>query len=149
MKRFFLALGALVLFPQQAAAATADFGDFSLDVPEGWASSQSGDMAIVSALDNSAVIVFSSDVLPEGQSLNDFAATFSRSRGGTEPEGKVRKGLGQTLQFEYKNDVGAATHVFVAQGDPKLRNVFLVLIVGENHLDVPVILNSVRLAGQK
>ncbi len=123
-----------------AAAETVGFRGFSINVPPAWDYSEEGAIVKVTAKDNSSIVVFSPDKLPGGQSLEEFAAAFSRDSKGGPP---VSDGRG-TFQFDYTNDVGAKAHVVISQADPELDSVFLIVIVGENHLELPLILNSAK-----
>jgi hypothetical protein len=100
-------------------------------------------MVTVTAKDNSSIVVFSPDTLPAGQTLAEFAAFFSKSYQGSSP---VSDGAG-SFQFDYTNDVGAMTHVVISQADSELGSIFLIVIVGGQHPDLPRILGSVTMAG--
>ncbi len=130
----------MMFTPAAAGAETVDFKDFSLNIPPAWRYAEEGDMVKVTAKDNSSILVFSPDRLPEGQSLEEFAAAFSRDSRGGPP---VSDGRG-TFQFEYTNDVGARAHVVISQADPERDSLFLIVIVGENHPDLPLILGSAK-----
>ncbi len=127
--------------PAAAAAETVDFKGFSINIPPAWKYSEEGEIVKVTAKDNSSIVVFSPDTLPEGRNLEEFAAAFSRDSKGGPP---VSDGRG-TFQFDYTNDVGAKAHVVISQADPERDSVFLIVIVGENHPELPRILNSAKI----
>lgn len=140
MRIFFLTLLFSLSFSGAISAKTVAFTDFSIDIPEGWSYSENGDMLTVTAKDNSSILVLSPDTLPGGQTLAEFAADFARNSGGGEPTSDGRG----SFQFDYTNNVGASAHVIISQADEKLSSVFLIVIVGENHLELPLILQSVQ-----
>lgn len=140
MRIFFLTLVFSLSFSAAISAKTVAFTDFSIDIPEGWNYSEDGDMLTVTAKDNSSILVLSPDTLPDGQTLAKFAADFAKNSGG----GKPAPDGSRSFQFDYTNDVGARAHVILSQADEKLPSIFLIVIVGENHPELPGILQSVR-----
>lgn len=131
-------------FSGPALAEIQNFKHFSIDIPESWNYSEAGEMVTVTAKDNSSIVVFSPDKLPQGQTSAEFAAFFSNSYQGSPP---VFDNAG-TFQFDYTNDVGAKAHVLISQADSGRDSVFLIVIVGEQHPDLPRILKSVTMAGE-
>ncbi|UQZ88663.1 hypothetical protein C4J81_05375 [Deltaproteobacteria bacterium Smac51] len=138
---FFIAFVLSLLCSNPIWADVVNFKHFSINIPNTWSYSEEGDMVSVAAKDNSSILVFSPDKLPQGQNLKEFAAAFSKTYNGTTPSAN---GAG-TFQFEYKNDVGAEAHVIISQADPKMDSIFLLVIVGEKHPELPYILNSVTM----
>ncbi len=83
MKRLLTLAAVLVLaLSFSAFGEVHDFGKFTMDVPEGWTASQTGDTGVVTRDDNMAqVTVMITDA--EGNSLKDIAeyeAKATRSR---------------------------------------------------------------------
>ena len=127
--------------PSLARAEIIAFKHFSINMPPAWRYSEDGDLVSVAAKDNSSILVFSPDKLPAGQNLQEFALAFSQSCQGGAP---VAKSAG-TFQFDYKNEVGADAHVVISQADPLRASIFLIIIVGEKHPELPAILSSVKI----
>lgn len=135
---FILALS--LIFSGLAFAERQAFKHFSLEVPDGWEVLENGEMLSVKAKNNSSILVFSPDKLPRGKNLPEFAAFFSKNYQGEAP---ACDGAG-TCQFDYSNNVGAKTHVIIAQADRERDSIFMIVMVGEQHPELPGILNSLQ-----
>lgn len=108
---------AMMLISSCAYADIHEFRHFSLDVPEGWSSEESGPVVTVKADDDSGSLVIMSGV-PEGKSIGDIAANFALEFNGTMPE-KDDEG---NYTFEFNNGRSQA----IVTGDEE----FYMIIVG-------------------
>ena len=127
---------AMMLISSCAYADIHEFRHFSLDVPEGWSSEESGPVVTVKADDDSGSLIIMSGV-PEGKSIGDIAANFALEFNGTMPE-KDDEG---NYTFEFNNGMSQA----IVTGDEE----FYMIIVGngiENNGEVlGAILNSLEM----
>ena len=127
---------AMMLISSCAYADIHEFRHFSLDVPEGWSSEESGPVVTVKADDDSGSLIIMSGV-PEGKSIGDIAANFALEFNGTMPE-KDDEG---NYTFEFNNGRSQA----IVTGDEE----FYMIIVGngiENNGEVlGAILNSLEM----
>ena len=124
MKRIIIA--AMLLVSSCAYAEIHEFKYFSLDVPDGWTSEETGAVVQVKADDNSGSLVIMTDI-PEGKSLADIATNFALEFNGTMPE----KDDDGNYTFEFNNGRSQA----IVTGDEE----FYMIIVGngiENNGDV-------------
>ena len=126
----------MMLISSCAYADIHEFRHFSLDVPEGWSSEESGPVVTVKADDDSGSLIIMSGV-PEGKSIGDIAANFALEFNGTMPE-KDDEG---NYTFEFNNGMSQA----IVTGDEE----FYMIIVGngiENNGEVlGAILNSLEM----
>ena len=115
-----------MLITSCAYADVQEFRYFSLDVPEGWTSEETGAVVQVKADDDSGSLVIMTDI-PEGKSLADIATNFALEFNGTMP---VKDDEGN-YTFEFNNGRSQA----IVTGDEE----FYMIIVGngiENNGDV-------------
>lgn len=129
MKRLLLLSVILALVLSSAAFGEVhDFGRFTLDVPEGWTASQTGDTIAVTRDDNMAqVTVMITNA--EGNSLKDIAeyeAKAYKENGFTEVTEPERNSNG-SYSFSAVNPYGAATSVSMT-------------IFGDNLIDISVVI---------
>ena len=115
-----------MLITSCAYADVHEFKYFSLDVPEGWTSEETGAVVQVKADDDSGSLVIMTDI-PEVKSLADIATNFALEFGGSIPE----KDEDGNYTFEFNNGRSQA----IVTGDEE----FYMIIVGngiENNGDV-------------
>ena len=110
---------AVMLYASCSWAEIREFENFSIDVPEGWAVSESGSMVTITDIDTSASLMISTGN-PNGISIGDIALSFSLELGGTVPE-KIEEG---SYTFEFNGGRSQAT---ISGGD----NLYM-LIVGND-----------------
>ena len=106
-----------MLITSCAYADVHEFKYFSLDVPDGWTSEETGAVVQVKADDDSGSLVIMTDI-PEGKSLADIATNFALEFNGTMPE-KDDEG---NYTFEFNNGRSQA----IVTGDEE----FYMIIVG-------------------
>ena len=102
MKRFILCV-ILLTISSAAYADVEEFRYFSLNVPENWTATESGDVVSVSANDKTGSLTITSGK-PDGQSMSAIALRFSRELNGTEPESDDEG----NYNFEFNNGVSQA-----------------------------------------
>ena len=110
---------AMMLISSCAYADIHEFRHFSLDVPEGWSSEESGPVVTVKADDDSGSLVIMSGV-PEGKSIGDIAANFALEFNGTMPE-KDDEG---NYTFSFNNEDNKRSEAFIT-GD---RDFYMIII---------------------
>lgn len=93
-----------LLTAECACADVEDFRYFSLNVPEGWTASESGDVVSVNADDRSGSLTITAGS-PRGESIHGLALKFSRELHGTEPVSDDDGGY----SFEFNNGISQAT----------------------------------------
>ena len=108
---------AMLLVSSCAYAEIHEFKYFSLDVPEGWTSEETGAVVQVKADDDSGSLVIMTDI-PEVKSLADIATNFALEFGGSIPE----KDEDGNYTFEFNNGRSQA----IVTGDEE----FYMIIVG-------------------
>lgn len=114
---------ALCLMTSAAFAEVKSFPKFSINVPDGWETSQEGPTVILVAKDKSASI--SITIAPTGgASAKDLAAAFAKELGGSEPKYDQEN---DTYEFTFNKGV-ESNAVFTVEGEEYL----LVVIAGEN-----------------
>ena len=84
MKRV-LACVLLLVLAGSARADVEEFRYFSLDVPDGWTATEEGAVVTVMKDDKSGSLSITADD-PQGQTIAELAARFSKELNGTEPE---------------------------------------------------------------
>ena len=102
MKRFILCV-ILLMISSAAYADVEEFRYFSLNVPENWTATESGDVVSVSANDKTGSLTITSGK-PDGESMSAIALRFSRELNGTEPESDDEG----NYTFEFNNGVSQA-----------------------------------------
>ena len=102
MRRLILCL-ILLTISSIAYADVEEFRYFSLNVPENWTATESGDVVSVSANDKTGSLTITSGK-PDGESMSAVALRFSRELNGTEPESDDEG----NYTFEFNNGVSQA-----------------------------------------
>lgn len=85
MKKWLFALGCLALFAGSAIAAETKFSKITVDVAEGWTSSEKNSEVLMVAPDKKASLAITFDK-SNGLTGEALAAAISKAQGGTKPE---------------------------------------------------------------
>ena len=102
MKRLILCV-ILLMISSAAYADVEEFRYFSLNVPENWTATESGDVVSVSANDKTGSLTITSGK-PDGESMSAVALRFSQELNGTKPESDDEG----NYTFEFNNGVSQA-----------------------------------------
>ena len=138
MKRS-LALAAVLALVLSAAAfaGVQDFGEFKVDVPEGWTATQDGETVGIVKNDNTAAISITVDKT-DGASAKEVAEAFVEALNG---KGLKKDGEGYTFTFDNGN--GVTSEALVVTDDGKYA---LFVITGKDNApqDVAAIVSSLQ-----
>ena len=132
-----LAVVFAVFSAAMAFAGVQDFGNFTVDVPEGWTATQDGETVGIVKNDNTASVSISYDSL-DGASLKEIADAFVEAL-----NGKGLKDEGGTYSFSMTNANGVESKCYLSGDD---KNYALIVVTGGENApdDVMAMMDSLK-----
>ncbi len=137
MKRSLASVLAVALAATMAFAGVQDFGEFKVDVPEGWTATKDGETVGIVKNDNTASMSITVDST-DGASLKELADAFVEAL-----NGKNLKKDGESYTFDFDNGNGVKSEALIVTDGGKYA---LFVITGRSNApkEVAAIISSLQ-----
>ena len=140
MKRLSIALLFVALFATMAFAGVQSFGEFSVDVADGWTATQNGPTAVIVKDDKTASLSITV-ASTQGYSLDDLAAAFAEEFKKTFASvGTPEKDADGDYTFSAVTPNGVETRFLLAEDDGEY---LMFAITGEDD-DISTMISSIQ-----